>query len=259
MEHQQLRDYISSQSQSGVPFAQIKESLVTIGWEASLIDRLLAEHSVGQPMVAPVPKSSIPKPLIIFLAALGVLLAVGGVYAAVSPDGFGFLNRNEPVPIIDDAMAPDPVIEQAPIEDEMEEPALEDLDTLVDEVEDKIGKNIVACTPTQLEFTHPFDEQTHVKEILGMMNGLCAYTESMPNGGRLDCQFNAAQQEAIQEYSEKAASATSIKISSKVSLSPSGSTTDNTEIHDGESVENPWNMFYTDGTCEISGYEGLDS
>ena len=57
-----------------------------------------------------------------------------------------------------------------------------------------------SCTPYQSQFEHPFTDEMMERKILGMVNGKCSYIESMPNNGKMECNYTDDQRTAAARY-----------------------------------------------------------
>ena len=57
-----------------------------------------------------------------------------------------------------------------------------------------------SCTPYQSQFTHPFTDEMMERKILGIVNGKCSYIESMPNNGKMECNYTDDQRTAAARY-----------------------------------------------------------
>ena len=87
-----------------------------------------------------------------------------------------------------------------------------------------LAEKLSSCTPYQSQFTHPFTDEMMERKILGMVNGKCSYIESMPNNGKMECNYTDDQRTAAARY------------------------------YDNMTWSNPLQTFMNDGTCVISGY-----
>jgi hypothetical protein len=87
-----------------------------------------------------------------------------------------------------------------------------------------LAEKLSSCTPYQSQFTHPFTDEMMERKILGIVNGKCSYIESMPNNGKMECNYTDDQRTAAARY------------------------------YNNMTWANPLQTFMNDGTCVISGY-----
>ena len=89
------------------------------------------------------------------------------------------------------------------------------------------------------------------KEILGIVNGKCSYTEEMPNNGRMNCNYTEDLRKAAAQYYESLTNAESFggHISSNLVDKPTTTYTIN-----GKQVDNPVQEALDSGQCVIVGY-----
>lgn len=107
------------------------------------------------------------------------------------------------------------------------------------------------CTKYTCQFTHPFTGEKMTKEILGIVENECSYTEEMPNNGQMNCNYTESMRRAVAQYDRNLANATSF--GTEV-LSDLGDETKITYTIDGNQVENPSQEALNDGQCTVSGY-----
>ena len=80
-------------------------------------------------------------------------------------------------------------------------------------------QKISTCQPYSCQFTHPLVPNfTSEKKILGKSGDRCGYEESMPNNGRMKCQFKEASLKIVAEEWRKFLSGA--KVSSNTSFNP---------------------------------------
>ncbi|MFA6533644.1 MAG: hypothetical protein WCT37_00560 [Patescibacteria group bacterium] len=109
-----------------------------------------------------------------------------------------------------------------------------------------------ACSKYKCQFVHLLTKETLQKEVAGIVSGKCKYIEQMPNGGKMECNYTESARKVAAEYYKNVAAAESTGTS--VSLDLDGGEQKATYTIDGQEVENPLQVFLTDGTCVISGY-----
>jgi fibronectin type 3 domain-containing protein len=111
------------------------------------------------------------------------------------------------------------------------------------DLNDKLDK----CEAYKCEFTHPLTGEKLNKEILGLVDNKCHYTEEMPNGGKLDCNYSTSLRAALVQYYKDLDSATSYGTESNI-----GNGTKNTYTIDGKVVDNPAQQALDTKECVIS-------
>ena len=104
--------------------------------------------------------------------------------------------------------------------------------------------------PHLMKFKHPFTGEDLEREIIGIVDGKCEYTEGMPNGGKLECHYSPESRKAVAQYYRDLSNSDSS--GTKVSLS--GEVQKTTYTIDGKEVENPLQECLKNGECLISGY-----
>ena len=112
------------------------------------------------------------------------------------------------------------------------------------------------CTPYKCTFVHPFTGQRMEKRIVEYKNKKCAYTEQMPNGGKMECAYTDSLRKAVAKYYSdlEAAQAAGKSTGETVHIAPGGKTR---YTIDGKEVENPLQTALDSGQCKISGYGNL--
>ena len=136
--------------------------------------------------------------------------------------------------------------QEVPTEQVQEEPPTETELSGCDAFPDKLD----ACESFSCEFEHPFTGEMMEKEVVGLVNGKCQYTEEMPNNGRMDCEYSESLRKAVAQYYRDVASAESVGTSAKIGSEG----TETTYTIDGQEVENPLQEAMDSGACTISGY-----
>jgi len=280
MVDQKLMDFISQQLKAGTPDLKIRDQLRQEGWQPQVIaDAFFALNPVHQEIQsAPEKKSFYQSNIALILGGLLVLLvSMGATYAA---SGFYFSSQKKvlststelpilPINTVQPTTKPtvQPALEQASQEAVVKDEILnstenkDQLNIVYDDLPDdntdsdkelvaSVMKVLATCTPEVIEFTHPFDGQTHIKEIVGQEDDKCHYKESLPNNGQMDCYFSQAQLKDLSEYTDSFLKAKNIKIAVNSNLDE----TISTELHDGIEIINPWNVAFEDQTCKFYGY-----
>ena len=123
----------------------------------------------------------------------------------------------------------------------------EDIITFADHLE--------KCTPFKSEFLHPFSGQKMQREIVGITDDKCLYTEEMPNNGKMTCRYEIEQLPVIAKYYRDVALAKSHSTSAKITSHGDKQEVKTTYTINGKEVKNPLQECMKNGTCVISGYE----
>ena len=110
------------------------------------------------------------------------------------------------------------------------------------------------CTPFKSEFTHPFTGQKMHREIVGITDDKCLYSEEMPNNGKMTCRYDIEQLPVIAKYYRDVALAKSHSTSAKVTMDGDKQELKTTYTINGKEVRNPLQECMQNGTCLISGY-----
>ena len=107
-----------------------------------------------------------------------------------------------------------------------------------------------SCTKYSCKFLHPFTGEEMTKQILGLENDKCHYTEEMPNDGKMECYYPSSLRKAVaQEYKDlQSAQDTSVS----VKIGSEG--TKVTYTVDGKTVSSPSQEALDSGACVVSGY-----
>jgi hypothetical protein len=110
------------------------------------------------------------------------------------------------------------------------------------------------CTPFKSKFLHPFSGQKMQREIVGITDNKCLYTEEMPNNGKLTCRYEIEQLSVIAKYYRDIALAKSHSTSAKITTHGDRQEVKTTYTINGKEVKNPMQECMQNGTCGISGY-----
>lgn len=93
--------------------------------------------------------------------------------------------------------------------------------------------SLAKCEKSVSEFEHPLTGEKLNRTISGQVDGKCEFVEAMPNDGKMTCRLTAEQQAKAATYYEEYAKGT-------------------------EPASNVVEEFTADGTCLITGYEGIE-
>jgi len=113
------------------------------------------------------------------------------------------------------------------------------------------------CESFSCEFKHPLTDEIMKREIIGLVDGKCQYTEGMPNNSRMDCECSRNLRKAIAQYYRDIITARSAGAGVEVNLGSDDIKTIYTI--DGEEVENPLQEAMDSGQCIISGYNNSET
>lgn len=117
------------------------------------------------------------------------------------------------------------------------------------------------CQPASCQFKHPLTGKTMEQRVVRLnSDGTCEYTQQMPDGGMMTCNFSEETRTAMAGFFRQLASGASVesKVDSRLSLDQSGGTTSgssSTRVN-GAPVENTLAQAMASGACQISGYGG---
>jgi hypothetical protein len=113
-----------------------------------------------------------------------------------------------------------------------------------------------SCSEYTCTFTHMLTGDEMTREIKGIVNGKCLYTEEMPNNGRMDCEYTESMRKAVAQYYRDVIAAESIGTSVNTDLGSDDVKT--TYTINGKEVESPLQEAFDNGQCVVSGYGDND-
>lgn len=115
----------------------------------------------------------------------------------------------------------------------------------------ELADNLESCSTFTQEFEHPFTGATFERKITKTSDTECTFTEGMPNGLLMTCNFSEATRKSVARYYRDLAAADSFgtKTSQSVGEDDEQSTT---YTIDGKEVENPLQETMENGTCVVS-------
>jgi hypothetical protein len=114
---------------------------------------------------------------------------------------------------------------------------------------EELPNRLDSCQPYSCQFTHILTGDSLNRDIVGLTNNLCEYTEEMPNNGRMDCQYTEEFREVVAQYYRDVDVATTVGTSGSFDLG-SGEGTFTYTIN-GVEVENPLQEALDTGVCVI--------
>jgi len=248
MVNQQLLDYIKQQMQQGTSNEQIKQSLITNGWQSADIEEAFNSINYpaqGQPVSSFSDKSPISAWKIATASLIGVAVIGGGIYFASKT-----LFKSEETPKVSNEVSNQsatnkPTETVTPSEQPAEQSQPQNPEIV-------FADKLSSCTKYKTTFKHPFTGETLEKEILGIIGGKCDYVEQMPNGGKMECKYSEGERIAAAQYYKDVATAESVGTSANVNLGSGEQKT--TYTINGKVVDNPLQEAMNSGVCVISGY-----
>ncbi len=251
MTNQQILDYIKQQIQQGVSREQIKNSLLTNGWQAQDIEE--GFNNIDVPNIptaysaAPVAASGGAWKIIAGIV-IGVAVLGGGAYLASQT-----VFKSEEAPKISNEVVNQPPTETPSETVTPQQPSEQPLpQTQPQNPEIVFADKLSSCAKYKTTFKHPLTGDMLEKEILGVIGGKCNYVEQMPNGGKMECKYSESERIVVAQYYKDVASAESVGTSFSVDLG-SGEQKATYTIN-GKVVDNPLQEAMTSGACVISGY-----
>ena len=111
-----------------------------------------------------------------------------------------------------------------------------------------------SCTEYSCEFTHPLTEELMTREIFGLTDGICKYSEEMPNSGRMDCDYTEEMRKAVAQAYNDMMREGNFSVSVSGNLSEGTAEIESTYTVDGKTITNPGQEALDSGQCVISGY-----
>ena len=251
MVNQQLIDWIKSEEAQGYTPQQLYNSLIQQGYNPNEVNEAIKIASQPNQQVSqsskPIKKSFNFLPIII-IGVIAIGLIGGGIFFFTSQDdnadSDAEVNSNDVLTDKETEQESEQLVEEVQ-ENEPSETELSGCDAFPDKLD--------ACEPFSCEFEHPFTGEMMEKEVTGLVNGKCQYTEEMPNNGRMDCEYTESMRKAVAQYYRDVAAAESTGTS--VSADLGSGDVETTYTIDGKEVENPLQEAMTNGQCTISGYD----
>lgn len=110
-----------------------------------------------------------------------------------------------------------------------------------------------SCTKYSCQFTHPLTGEQMTREIKGINNDKCVYTEQMPNDGVMDCQYTSEMRTVVASYYKDLEDSESFTTETSAELSSETQVNTTYKIDDKE-VDNPLQEALDTGQCVVSGY-----
>jgi len=115
-------------------------------------------------------------------------------------------------------------------------------------------ENLKTCTKYTCQFTHPLTGEKMTREIVGIVNDKCSYTEEMPNNGQLNCNYTEDMRIAIAQHNKVIADTQSFGVELSVDLNPNGAEIKTMYTVDGKTTDSSSQEALDNGSCVITGY-----
>ena len=248
MLNQQLLDYIKQQLQQGTSRDQIKNSLMSNGWQPRDIEE--GFNAINSPVPAEQSPVSLIKPAtaiwkIVAVSLVGVIIVGGGIYFAFQK----FLKTEETPKVSNEVSNQIPTNQPTETITPTKQPAEQNQPKSPEII---FADKLSSCTAYKTTFKHPLTGDMLEKEILGIVNGKCDYVEQMPNGGKMECKYTESERKAAAQYYKDVATAESVGTSINANLGSGEQKT--TYTINGKVVNNPLQEAMSSGICVISGY-----
>ena len=179
MVNQQLVDWIKSEEAQGYTPQQLSNSLIQQGYNPNEVNEAIniasQPNQQVNPSSEPIKKSFNLLPIII-IGIVVVGLIGGGIFFFTSQDNNNGdsdteINSNDLLTDKETEKESERLVEEVQ-ENEPSETELSGCDAFPDKLD--------ACEPFSCEFEHPFTGEMMEKELIGLVNGKCQYTEEMP-------------------------------------------------------------------------------
>jgi len=105
------------------------------------------------------------------------------------------------------------------------------------------AENLSTCTIYEEQYQHPFVIEVMTRKILGYQNGLCIYTETMPQDALMTCSYDEVTKNAVADYL--------VLLDNATSYTTEFVNGETVYTVDGVVVDNPLATAIDDGTCQF--------
>lgn len=204
-----------------------------------------AEPSIQQPEITKPsggekPKTGKKVTLVVAVVLLILILVVGGVFVIKK-----YSKSNNKSIEEQQTLLSTPTINQQQTESDTTSPenGCDDFPSMLE-----------ACTKYTCEFAHPLTGEQMTREITGINNSKCIYSEEMPNGGKMNCEYTDEMRTAVANYHRDLVDAESFGTEFSAELGPEETEVSSTYTIDGKVVNNPLQEALDTGQCIVSGY-----
>lgn len=188
-----------------------------------------------QPTIPPLDNNKKPKILLLMLIILIVLIPIG--IAAF----FFIKQKGNSIVITEPSPTPIPTVQ--PTRPEVTDTECTDFSEMLS-----------SCTEYTCEFTHTLTGELMTREILGLKDGICKYSEEMPNNGQMDCDYTEEMRKAVAQAYNDMIREGNFSVSVSGNLAEDNYEIESTYTVDGKTVTNPGQEALDSGQCIVSGY-----
>ena len=115
----------------------------------------------------------------------------------------------------------------------------------------ELAENLESCSTFTQEFEHPFTGATFERNITKSSDAECTFTESMPNGFLMTCNFSEEARKSVATYYRDLAAADSFGTETSQSMGEEDKQSITYKIN-GKEVDNPLQASMENGTCIVS-------
>ncbi len=227
--NQEVLDWIKTKYRQGYDHQRLHDALLQQGYEVDEIDKAIdialkdekreeteekkgEEEKVKKPKKEPEKKGLRPLPLIIIGTIIISLLGVGVIFFVSE------INKIEPGYKInfnhiygENLEKPKEIKEEEQGQDKNEEKE-EDLEIKLIDCKDFPDK-LESCEAFSCHFEHPSTEKLMKREIVGLIDDKCQYTEEMPNNKIMSCQYSEDLRKSVAQYRRDLEKAQSFEVS----------------------------------------------
>ena len=125
----------------------------------------------------------------------------------------------------------------------------------------ELADNLEVCEKFSQKFTHPFTGTHMERKVAGIIDEKCAYSEEMPNNGKMECKYSEEFRVEVAKYYRDLANAElsdkniETKVEAETNLNGEQEVKTTYTI-DGNTVENPLDKAMNDDDiCTFTEYE----
>jgi len=250
---QELINYIRQKQENGISKIQIEQALTSKGWSKDDIKKGFYAYKL---LISPEPKSFVSKKKssgfgkIFFLFLLILTLAFTGYYLYTETVYLDSIKS------FTDQYTKNLALNKQPSSSQTLVYPTPTISAQTKQV--LFANNLSTCTPSKLQFTHIQTGEIFEKEILGLIDDKCQYTEQMPNNELIECQFSDTDRLIIAQYFKDLTMADSYATEVSVDSTDIESE-DQTQVEleytiNDKQVTNPLQEAIDSGICTVSEY-----
>ncbi len=115
-------------------------------------------------------------------------------------------------------------------------------------------QHLAECKAFAQEFHHPLMGEKLERRITGMKDGKCHYVETMPAGGKMECNYPPEKLADIADYYKNSARFKNARIKSHTKFVDGKPVTKTRHFIDGVEVRNPLQESLDNDECQVTGY-----